>query len=308
MNKDQSTYDPIKEWMEGNTTDHANDETIQELLKIDQSLTKHKALGFQKQLAWEAIASQSVSQEAKTRRLTTFNWAVRIAAAITIVLVAGYLIVYRLGFFSGHEINTLAGQKEQFYLPDSSAVYLNAVSSLTYENDFEDERVLDLEGEAYFEVTHGKSFMVNTSNGIVEVLGTRFNVIDRAAFFEVVCLEGKVRVFTAKGNSTILTPGKSVRLTDSGFEEDNKPDLTTLPAWVMGRSEFKSLPLYLVINEYERQFDLSIAIENIDVTQLYTGSFSHDNLQEAFRTLAATLGVSHKIIDGKSVLLRGESM
>ena len=308
MKEENQSYDPIKKWMDGDLEDHDQDATINELKRIDQELTSYKAGSFDKERAWQAIASEMEGGKVKTISLSPFDWAIRIAAAVTILLVAGYYTINSFGLFGGTEIRTIAAQKEQMYLPDSSRVYLNAQSSIAYENSFDEERVVEIDGEAFFEVTHGKSFKVNTTYGTVEVLGTRFNVLDRDDFFEVVCLQGKVLVTTERGDTATLTRGHRARLNGTQFMRGQDQYVEAIPSWISGRSEFTSMPLSLVIDEYERQFGITIQLEGIDESQLYTGSFSHKNQEEAIRTLAATLGVSHQMIDGKSVLLRGESM
>jgi len=69
------------------------------------------------------------------------------------------------------------GGKTQFTLPDGSAVWLNSGSSFSYPNKFDGERIVELTGEAYFNVEKQKEpFKVKTKYGEVEVFGTQFNV------------------------------------------------------------------------------------------------------------------------------------
>src|SRR5690606_22860285 len=81
---------------------------------------------------------------------------------------------------------TPRGGTYQVVLPDGSKVWLNSASSLTYPAEFSNSvRVVELEGEAYFEVSERSSivggpanmpFIVKTHGQEVEVLGTQFNV------------------------------------------------------------------------------------------------------------------------------------
>lgn len=71
------------------------------------------------------------------------------------------------------------GAKCRIVLPDSTEVWLNAGSTITYQKDFNDlERRVTLTGEAYFDVATNKDkpFMVTTSEILVRAHGTKFNV------------------------------------------------------------------------------------------------------------------------------------
>ena len=64
-------------------------------------------------------------------------------------------------------------------MPDSSQIWLNAGTTITYSEDYgQRTRTLNLNGEAYFKVAKDSlhPFIVNTQGIIVRALGTRFNV------------------------------------------------------------------------------------------------------------------------------------
>jgi len=83
---------------------------------------------------------------------------------------------------SGRGYNTVItpkGGQYQIVLEDGTHVWLNAASSLKYPDTFnEKERVVELSGEAYFEVAHmdAKPFKVVSHDQVIRVLGTHFNV------------------------------------------------------------------------------------------------------------------------------------
>src|SRR5690606_1649068 len=103
-------------------------------------------------------------------------------------------------------------------LSDGSKVWLNAGSTLTYPSRFNaEERIVSLEGEAYFEVRKsqhpagGIPFKVLTKGQTIEVLGTAFNVSAYATDPETITtlVEGAVDV-TNSESETInrITPGQ----------------------------------------------------------------------------------------------------
>ncbi|GAB2781286.1 FecR domain-containing protein [Rhabdobacter roseus] len=102
-----------------------------------------------------------------------------------------------------------------YTLPDSSQVWLNPHSRLTYAPDYgQSVREVALVGEAFFDVTPNpqKPFIIRAGNMTTEVLGTSFNV---QAFqderpFEVSVVTGTVAVRSAK-EKVILSAKQQVR-------------------------------------------------------------------------------------------------
>lgn len=98
------------------------------------------------------------------------------------------------------EVNVPLNNKKKLLLPDSTLIWLNAETSLKWDNDFNKKnRTVYLEGEAYFEVAPAKNgipFIVKTSQYTIRDIGTSFNVKAHtaAATFETVVIEGIVSV------------------------------------------------------------------------------------------------------------------
>ena len=99
----------------------------------------------------------------------------RIPVHFNIILII--LIILTVGCAGEIEIST-ADNFEQVELPDSSIVYLNHNSKLTYDESF-NPRTLRLEGEAFFSVNDGETpFKIISPEGEeITVLGTEFNLI-----------------------------------------------------------------------------------------------------------------------------------
>jgi len=202
----------------------------------------------------------------------------RIAAIFIIGLVVYFSPIYG----DDVTVKTLASNKTIVELPDESSVKLNAASSLNYKKrNWENNREVNLIGEAYFKVAKGSQFDVVTWSGKVSVLGTQFNVKQRANYFEVSCYEGLVSV-TYKGKEVKLPAGKTFKLVDGKIVEDLTKE--TAPSWAKSSiSSFKSVPFGEVINELERQYNVEIETNNIDTLQLFTGSFTHTNKELALK-------------------------
>ena len=196
-------------------------------------------------------------------------------------------------------------QKTLIELPDESQVTLNAVSFLSYnKKEWREVRDVSLEGEAYFKVAKGQTFNVITSSGKVSVLGTQFNVKQRDHLFEVVCYEGSVRV-THLLKTEILKPGDSFLILDGKYIAKEK-ETSSDPSWINNKSYFKSMPFAHVLNEFERQFNVSINFQNVDIEQLFTGSFDHNDKTLALKSITLPLNLKYSIIDENTIVLERE--
>ena len=142
--------------------------------------------------AWKSV-SRGMEKSAN-RRLYTSRRASRhiymglskIAALIAAVFIIGAITSYLI-FMNFHslssdiytEISVPQGSRSQIVLPDNSRVWLNAGSTIRYPNNFDRiDRVVELDGEAYFDVVSNprKPFVVSTEHLKFRALGTAFNV------------------------------------------------------------------------------------------------------------------------------------
>lgn len=224
------------------------------------------------------------------------KWAIGIAASLVILM--GLWFAFD-GSVTKHQ--TDFGEQLTLKLPDNSEVILNAKSSVTYnKKEWGNNRSLSLKGQAYFKVKKGSSFQVNTSSGVVKVLGTKFSVQDDGDIFEVLCFEGKVRV-TKDNLDKTLTAGDAVRVLDIDWETWYISDKN--PAWLQSRSVFKNAPLKQVLTAIERQYGKTINATDIDINKRFTGSFTHDNLEIALRTVCESMEIEYLLKDDKIILL-----
>ena len=196
--------------------------------------------------------------------------------------------------------STQLAQTQTLQLPDNSQVILNENSHLSFkEGNWDENRSLTLEGEAYFEVTKGAVFDVNTKHGTVTVLGTKFNVIDREDRFEVVCYEGSVGVKFGDTYLKLAPADKAILQNDQLISAKKH---TTQPGWIHDESTFKNKSIDLVIAELKSVYAINIITENIDVDLRYTGSFTNLDLEAALETITLPLGLEYAI-DNKNVTL-----
>lgn len=274
-------------------------EGFETLEKIAHYTAQMQAPTIDAKAALEAFKAKNTSKnksETKVRRLN-FSTFYKVAAAVVVLLTSAYFLFYN----TTQTFETQIAQTQTFNLPDNSQVLLNANSKITFnESKWNNNRALTLIGEAYFQVQKGKIFSVNTTDGVVKVLGTHFNVKQRNNYYEVSCYEGLVSV-TYNNETVKLPPGKTFRVVNKQivsvayFESQN-------PSWMDKESSFDRIPLSQVIAELERQYAITIKVDNVDTSKLFTGSFTHSNQKTALESVTIPLKLSYKT-NGKTITL-----
>lgn len=247
----------------------------------------------------EAALAAFRTKNSNTTKVIPLNFKqyYKYAAILVIMLCVSYLTFFN----NDKSFNTNIAQTETITLPDNSQVRLNAVSTLSYnKKKWEDERQLSLDGEAFFKVSKGEKFTVNTDAGKVQVLGTQFNVKERKNYFEVQCYEGLVAV-TYNNNTVKLSKGKTFRVINGKtqiVEEFNNPN----PSWLEQESSFVEAPLKHVIEELENQYNIKIIAKDVDTEKLYTGTFTYNNQDIALQAVTVPLKLSYKT-EGNTITL-----
>ncbi len=281
----------IKKWLDNELSVQERDafeklEDYDTLVKLSNSMHYFKASHFDTDKEYEAL-----KENLKYSKQRSINWITPLLkiASILVVLFGIYYYTTTLNT----ELKTIAGQKSEIVLPDSSEVVLNALSSVTYnKKDWKHHRDIHLDGEAYFKVAKGATFNVHTDNGIITVLGTEFTVKNRKEVFEVICYEGSVRV-KHKQDTIVLTPGDHYTLSKDISLNTSKKISQKSPSWLLHESSFESIPLYIVIADFERQYGMVVSAETIDTNQLFTGSFTHKNINIALKAITIPLNITY---------------
>lgn len=238
------------------------------------------------------------NSKTKVRRLNFSKFIYKVAAIIIVVVVSSY---YFIGNRSQNYTTSFA-QKITFNLPDKSIVNLNADSEIKYKiRNWKNNRNLSLKGEAYFKVSKGSKFTVKTALGNVTVLGTQFNVVARNNYFEVICYEGLVSA-TYKNNIIKIPAGSSFKVINSKTKfEKTITDLS--PSWIQNNSSFKSMPYWYVVNELERQYNITIEFDNTLSNNLFTGNFTHNNLKNALKAITIPFNLNYTFATNNKVRL-----
>lgn len=246
--------------------------------------------------AWEEL-QKKLSSEKPASTIRTLSWKPLLSVAAAAALIVGLVLAW-----PNNELRSVAcsdGKQQLISLPDASTALLNAGSEITFSEDWSDDRSLELQGQAFFEVVKGSNFRVATVSGVVEVLGTSFDVYSRNNNFRVSCRTGLVRV--SAGKQTVeIAPGFTAVLENNRLLV-GEFDLSEAD-WRNGEFIFRDTPLNEVFLELERQFDIRIIAKSYE-GRIYTGRFSNKNMQEALQLICLPMGLTYRIENDSSVVI-----
>lgn len=214
--------------------------------------------------------------------------------AAAVVLLLALPLSFYMGKKSGNNagspttISCAFGDKTNILLPDSSVVYLNSGSKLSYSSDFSQKtRSVFLEGEAFFEVASDKKhpFRVKTNDVEIEVLGTIFNVkaYPEEDIVSTTLVEGSVSLYT-RDQQVRLNPYEKVIFNkgDNKLTIKQLADIAPETEWKDGRFIFRNESLEELTPRLERWFDVDIEFaDEIAMKRRFTGILVRESILEA---------------------------
>lgn len=210
-------------------------------------------------------------------------------------------------------VKTGNGETKQIVLPDSSRIWLSAMSQIAYPQTFDSKREVTIEGEAFFDIRHKdeQQFIVHAGKTHTTVLGTAFSVNSYQPDQQVVVtvMRGKVQVSDNKITSSVLTPGRQLSYTTAtGAMKEQQIGSTENPDWMEGRLIFDAMPLQEITATLSRWYNVTFEFENDAIRQCnYTGKFTKDmKLKTVLELFSQINNINYKLnSDETTVKLTG---
>lgn len=268
-----------------------NDERFGAYEKITQAAQYFRAPEFKTSSSYDRLREKQLANRPNSFKF----W--KLASGIAAILILGLLAINLLENQATTHTADYA-EKVELTLPDTSQISLNAGSQISYDqNNWDQKRLIALEGEALFKVAKGSTFTVETAFGNVKVLGTEFNVVNREGLFEVTCFEGRVLVTIDGTDPKELLAGEGIKYLNKRLTRFQTGSVR--PNWVKNKSVFKSTPLHIILGEIERQYDITIDAAAIDKNVIFTGSFTHQDLDTALKAVTLPLDLQYEVVGSK---------
>lgn len=290
--------DLLHRFFEGKVTSEEKKDIKQWIAESDE----HRDQLFKERMIFDAmIVSGKIpnNQSEPVKRkplLRVFVELSKIAAVVVVMLIAGiYFYTQKMNEINlaTNTIIVPVGQRANIQLPDGTNVWLNARTQMTYPAYFTGaKREIELNGEAYFEVSHDpeKPFVVHTKSFEIKVLGTKFNVkaYNDAEDFTTALMEGSVEVTnTMNKNKTIrLLPDQKADYREGRLFRSSIEDYD-IYRWREGLMCFKDIQFIDLIRQFENSYGVCIIIENEKAKEkVFSGKLRiSDGIDNALRIL-----------------------
>ena len=236
-------------------------------------------------------------------------------AAVFAVAFGLYFIFNQSPNFEIVTLASLDSPADSHLLPDGSSVTLNHESVLSFPEEFAaSERLVDFQGEAFFEVAHNPEvpMIIQMENVRVKVLGTSFDLISLKDGKEVTLYlqTGKVLFYTIDPVSEkvleqiVLLPGQkgvynktTGQISRENYAKDN------FFAWKTGVLVFEKTPLSEVFEMLEKTYNIQISSPNYYQDYLLTATYDNETVESIFESLEIIFGVPFAL-DGQQVILQ----
>lgn len=257
-----------------------------------------EAVGQLKKLKWN---------QKKNTLIFIFKRATGYAAAALVAIISTWMVMKsgndneEMAKVTFEEFSTPAGQRAKVKLHDGTVVWLNARSILRYPNQFAaNERKVELDGEAFFEVRHDEEvpFIVSTEKIDIKVLGTKFNVFAYKGReeFTASLVEGSVKVYKENNEDKALyiQPNESAELI-SGQLMKTQFDNTDFLLWKDGIYAFDDVTFQDIMKKLELYYDVTIIVKNNNLSKFrFSGKFrQRDGVESVLHTLQKVYNFSY---------------
>ncbi|SEG26699.1 FecR family protein [Parabacteroides chinchillae] len=271
--------------------DNGYDDKLEQHIRFVAKHYKEGSLDADK--AWENFASgRKVS-----RRIPLMRYLLQAAAVVLLLIGIGTFYVWEQSRPDWVAISTVAGQKKDIYLPDSTLISLAGDSWIRYDvkNYGKDRRVVEMKGKAFFQVKRNETrpFFVEADLAEIRVLGTSFQVETPRNSVEVNVETGKVS-FTAgkEKEQVILTAGMSASysMEKKGITVLTEEDANYL-SWKTGLLRFTDAPINKVIEDLDNYYQVKITNKITKPDAKLTASFNNMPLDEVLMVINQTLDI-----------------
>jgi transmembrane sensor len=314
-------------------TGNIKPEDKEKVLSEIHTNTESRKVYFKIKAAWAVLSSTKKQQDYETERTylvlqekihrKTFPFHSTIGtflkyAAIVVILIGFPTLYYLNKQSSSPELSTELkytsvvadnGQISKIILPDSSIVWLNSGTMLSYNSGYAvTNRDLKLNGQAYMHIKRDdlNPLMVACNDLKVKVLGTKFDV---SAYpgddkIKVVLESGSVQLLRTGDDAFNyrLKPGEmaqyDIRLNEVAIKKVNTAYFTS---WNEGYLIFNDVPMGDVIERLERKFDIEITVKNKEVYKsIFNANFKDENLTEILEYIEYSCPIKYKTVKADS--------
>ena len=305
----------VSNWINASGENYASFQELKQAWE-QQNVPGHEFPSDEIERSWQKVRGETIAKTtdlagdvSSSSRITMLPLLRKIAAILIVGLAIGYGVNTYLNTQKepGHVVQATETSKQEVLLADGTRIWLNKLSSLEYNDDFNTtERLVHLQGEAYFDVAKdpARPFIIHSGDMTVRVLGTSFNVDDRTT-------DGKQLVTVVSGKVAVYDQGDSLNRVNLARGEVAEFGKTTrriiktenrnlnVLAWKTGELVFENSSLQSTLFTLEDHFSIKFEIPT-DITDDYRFNASFDNqpLEEILQVMEISLGLEFESREG----------
>ncbi len=271
------------------------------------------------------VISNTIEDQSTDYHTTlSFSWIYRVAAAVLLMISAGIWFYYSTQddvpvvtsvSYESMFYTTERGERIEIQLTDHIYVQLNTETKLQIvpNNDKLDPRLVYLSGEAYFSISKvPERFEVLTDAGVVQVIGTAFNVHARDEEVEVAVETGVVALRSLPDediDTIVQIPAghRSLKQKNTPALEPSPIDIDKYLSWRKGRFVFEQTPLSDVIRNLERAYNVRIDLHGATLEDIrVTGEFGQEPLMQILNEICWSANLRYRQEENIYILYQPE--
>ncbi len=292
----------VESWIDASVDHKEQYERLKKLWQITG-----EAPEFNADIAWNKF-SDRLEEEEKPKQglLRNINQRfVYLAAAASLILAV--FLVTRQFFSPTEKLQASAEANIETRLADGSLVVVQAGSFIKYPRSFKKgKRIVELSGQAFFDVERdpSKAFLVRTSKGEVEVLGTSFNLREQGDSLFLTVTEGAVALRGIEQRDSIedqeFTAGQQGVLDYKSGKIFRTVHMTEDALfWYNQSLDFTRTPLPEVLEILERNYQVKFKFKPEQLSDcLLTTKFQSESIEAILLVIESTFNI--RIIDDKN--------
>lgn len=276
---------------------------------------EHSSPENRKSKSWSKLHGIIGSESKQVKRFTILSWIGKVAA-VALLIIGAYAVVHQKAFEipqviseSGSFSNDI-GVVSLFLLPDSTQVWLSSGSTVEFVADFQNNRQVSLQGEAFFQVKSDTlhPFEIQIGEVYTEVLGTSFNLKGyKEESVELEVYTGKVLFGhqDQKDAGHSLVKNQKIKWDhEKGMESIQTFNSSQMPDWQQGIFRFEEAGINEIIQELERWYPLDFVVMNggNKANCRYTGEFTQSSLEQVLEILSYTLNLTYQINENEVII------
>lgn len=303
-------------WVEKSPENLANFKHMRQLWTMNLLIAPENAADQKTDEAYQSVARKLETKRPLKKPVRYLASLARYAAVAIFCFGLSWFVWEQTNKPKGNNWQTVevpVGQRVKLTLADGSLIWLNSKSQFRYSQNYAmQNRTVQLNGEAYFEVAHNSKmpFIVKTRKAFVTVKGTKFNLYayDNEPSIETTLIEGKVDFSENRDNgiNKSMLPNEQLIYNADSRKIEIFPEINTevVTSWVKGTYFFNNVTLKEMVRRLTHYYNVRFEVKSDSILDYScTGKFRIDEpLDEVLKVISTSRPFKYKILEDRVII------